>query len=132
MHAYAVNIVIPVEQTITRLKELLAAEKMGVVSEVDIQAVMKNKLDHDMPAYKMLGVCGPGYAKRVLEADADLGAILPCGCVVYETANGTTRVAIRNPDTVSVFSDRPEVKAAMDEARVVLERIIERLAIIEH
>ena len=127
MHAFAVDVALPIDRAIARLKELLALEKLGVVSEVDIQAVMKNKLGHDMPAYIMLGVCGPGYAKRVLDADADLGAILPCGCAVYATAEGKTRIALRHPDTVSAFSGRPEVKAAMDEAGAALRRIVEQL-----
>lgn len=128
MFAFTVDVDLPIELAVARLKELLETEKLGVVSEVDFQAAVKAKLGQEMPAYKLFGVCGPGYAKRVLDADADLGALLPCGCAVFETAEGKTRIALRDPDTVSAYSDNAEVKAAMDEARAALERIAAKLA----
>jgi len=127
MHAFTVDLDLPMEQAIERLKALLATVKMGVVSEVDMQAAMKAKLGHEMPPYKILGICGPGYAKRVLDADADLGAVLPCGCAVFAVDGGKTRIALRNPETVSALSEHTEVKTAMDEARSALEGIARQL-----
>lgn len=128
MYAFTVDLALPMDQAIARLKELLMAEKLGVVSEVDVQAIMKAKLDHDMPAYKMLGICGAGFAKRVLAADANLGALLPCGCAVFDLGGGKTRVALQNPDTVAAATDNTDAKAVMAEARVALEKVAKQLA----
>lgn len=128
MYAFTADVALPVDQAIARLKELLMAEKLGVVSEVDVQAIMKAKLNHDMPAYRMLGVCGPGHARRVLEADANLGAMLPCGCAVFDLGGGKTRIALQNPDTVATVTDNAAVQATMAEARAALERVAQQLA----
>lgn len=128
MYAFTADIDLPMDQAIARLKELLMPEKLGVVSEVDVQAIMKAKLNHDMPAYKMLGVCGPGYAKRVLDADANLGAMLPCGCAVFDLGNGKTRIALQDPNTVAAVTDNEAIKTAMTEARAALERVRAQLA----
>jgi uncharacterized protein (DUF302 family) len=128
MYAFTVDLALPMDQAIARLKELLMAEKLGVVSEVDVQAIMKAKLDHDMPAYKMLGICGAGFARRVLAADVNLGALLPCGCAVFDLGGGKTRVALQNPDTVAAATDNTDAKAVMAEARVALEKVAKQLA----
>lgn len=127
MYALTVEVALPVEQAIEKLKDVLADEKMGVVSEVNVQAIMKAKLDHDIPPYRMIGICGAGYARRVLEADADMGAMLPCSCAVYEVAAGKSRIAIQDPNVVAGVTDKVAIKAAMAEARAALERIIARL-----
>ena len=128
MYAFTLDLALPVDEAIARLKEALMPEKLGVVSEVDVQAIMKAKLGHEIPAYRMLGVCGPGYAKRVLEADADLGAMLPCGCAVYDLGGGRTRIALQDPNTVAAVTDNAETKAAMNEARAALQRVAAALA----
>lgn len=127
MYAFTVDLALPMDQAIARLKELLMPEKLGVVSEVDVQAIFKAKLGVDVPAYKMLGICGPGYAKRVLDIDPDLGAMLPCGCAVSDIGEGKTRIALQDPNTVSAVTDEAGIKAAMDEARVALERVAAQL-----
>lgn len=128
MYAFTVDLALPMDQAIARLKDALTAEKLGVVSEVDVQAIMKVKLDHDMPAYKMLGVCGAGFAKRVLAADANLGALLPCGCAVFDLGGGKTRIALQDPDTVAAATDNADAKAVMAEARAALEKVARQLA----
>ena len=128
MYAFIVDVAMPMDQAIGRLKELLMPEKIGVVSEVDVQAIMKAKLDHDMPAYKILGVCGPKYGKRVLDADPNLGAMLPCGCAVFDIGEGKTRISLQDPNTVAAVSDKPAVKEAISEVRAALERVVAQLA----
>lgn len=128
MYAMTVEVALPIDQTIEKLKEALAAEKMGIVSEVNVQAIMKAKLDHDIPPYRMIGICGAGYARRVLEADADLGAMLPCSCAAYELANGHTRIAVQDPDVVAGVTELAAVKTAMSEARAALTRVVAALS----
>jgi uncharacterized protein (DUF302 family) len=127
MYAMTVEIALPIDQAIEKLKDALTAEKMGVVSEVNVQAIMKAKLDHDIPPYRMIGICGAGYARRVLEADADMGAMLPCSCAAYEVEGGKTRIAIQDPNVVAGVTDKDAIKTAMAEARVALERVVATL-----
>lgn len=127
MYAMTVEIALPIDQAIEKLKDALTEEKMGVVSEVNVQAIMKAKLDHDIPPYRMIGICGAGFARRVLEADADMGAMLPCSCAAYEVAGGKTRIAIQDPDVVAGVTDKAAIKTAMAEARTALERVVAAL-----
>ncbi len=127
MYAFTTELDMPIDQAIEALKQALTTQKMGVVSEVDVQAIMKAKMDHTIPPYRILGICGPGYARRVIEADADMGALLPCGCAVYEVATGKTRIALQNPNTVAAVTDKPAALEAMDEARLALEMVINHL-----
>lgn len=127
MYAFAVELDLAIDQAIEKLKAALATQKMGVVSEVDLQAIMKAKMNHDIAPYKILGICGPGYARRVIESDPDMGALLPCGCAVYESAPGKTRVALQNPNTVAAVTDKTAALEAMTEARVALEQVIGNL-----
>jgi uncharacterized protein (DUF302 family) len=128
MYAFATELDLSIEQAIERLKAALASHKMGIVSEVDVQAIMKAKMNHEIGPYRILGICGPGYARRVIEADADMGALLPCGCAVYESAPGKTRIAMQNPNTVAAVTDKPQALEAMSEARAALEQVIANLA----
>ncbi len=127
MYAMTVELPLSIDDTIEKLKTVLTTEKMGVVSEINVQAIMKAKLDHDIPPYRMIGICGAGFARRVLEADADLGAMLPCSCAVYEVAGGKTRVAIQDPDIVAGVTDKAAVKSTMAEARTALQRVMAAL-----
>lgn len=127
MYAFTAEISVPMDQAIEQLKAALATQKMGVVSEVDVQAIMKAKMNHEIAPYKILGICGPGYARRVIESDPDMGALLPCGCAIYESAPGKTRIALQNPTTVAAVTDKPQALEAMAEARVALEHVISGL-----
>ncbi len=127
MYAHTVELHLPIEQAIDKLKATLADVKMGIVSEVDIQATLKAKLDHDMPPYRLLGICAPGIAKRVLEADRDAGALLPCGCCVYETAPGVTRIALQDPGVVASTAGHPDISAAMAEVQSHISAVLAKL-----
>ena len=128
MYAFTTELALPMEQAMERLKTALAAEKLGVVSEVDVQAIMKTKMNHDIAPYKILGICGPGYARRVIETDPDLGALLPCGCAVYESRPGVTRISVQNPTTVAAVTDKAQAIEAMAEARAILDTVISGLS----
>jgi uncharacterized protein (DUF302 family) len=127
MYAFTLELDLGIDQAIDKLKNALAGQKMGVVSEIDLQAIMKAKMNLDIAPYKILGICGPGYARRVIEADPDMGALLPCGCAVYESAPGKTRLAMQNPNTVAAVTDKAAALEAMAEARQALEQVINSL-----
>lgn len=129
MFAITVDMNMPVEQAIAQLRQSLQKEKMGIVSEIDFQATMKEKLNHSIPPYFLLGICGPGYAKRVIEADPDMGALLPCSCAVFETSTGKSRIAIQHPDVVAAQTDKADIRAAMKEALEALTRVAKELQV---
>jgi uncharacterized protein (DUF302 family) len=127
MYALSVELTQPIDQAIATLKAALAENKMGVVSEVDVQAIMKAKMDHEIAPYRLLGICSPGIAKRALAADRDVGALLPCGCCVYEVAPGTTRICLQTADSIALLAGNAEITAVMSEAQGHLENVIARL-----
>lgn len=127
MYAHIIELALPIDQAIEKLKAALTEAKMGVVSEVDVQAIMKAKIGHDIPPYRLLGVCAPGIAKAVLEADRDAGALLPCGCCVYETAPGNTRIALQDPGAIAKMADNAAITAAMTTAQGHLAGVIAQL-----
>ena len=127
MYAHTVELNLPIDQAIEKFKATLAEAKMGVVSDVDVQAIMKAKINHEIPPYRLLGVCAPGIAKRVLDADRDAGALLPCGCCVYETAPGVTRIAVQDPGVVAATAGHPDISAAMAEAQSHLAGVLAKL-----
>lgn len=128
MYAFSIEVDLPVESAIEKFKTALAQEKMGVVSDIDVAGIMKNKLGHDMPAYRILGACAPGLARRVIEARPDVGAMLPCGVAVFEVAPGRTRFAFQDPDAIAGVVDDPAIAAVAAEARAMLMRVRDALA----
>lgn len=127
MYAHIIELALPIEQAIEKLKAALTEAKMGVVSEVDVQAIMKAKIGHEIPPYRLLGICAPGIAKAVIEADRDAGALLPCGCCVYETAPGNTRIALQDPAAIARLADNAAITATMTIAQDHLAGVLTRL-----
>jgi uncharacterized protein (DUF302 family) len=127
MYAHIIELALPIDQTIEKLKAALTEAKMGVVSEVDVQAIMKAKINHEIPPYRLLGVCAPGIAKAVIEADRNAGALLPCGCCVYETSPGNTTIALQDPGIIAKMADNADITAAMTIAQGHLAGVIAKL-----
>ncbi|MBM4181333.1 MAG: DUF302 domain-containing protein [Betaproteobacteria bacterium] len=128
MFAFTTEVALPFEQAIEKFRQALAEEKMGVVSEIDVQAVMKAKLNHDMPPYRILGACAPGLARRVIESDRDAGSLLPCGVAVMAVDAATTRFAFQDPEIMSAVTDNATMRDTALEAKTMLMRVRDRLA----
>jgi uncharacterized protein (DUF302 family) len=114
---------IPYEQTIERAKEALKAEGFGVLTEIDVQATLKKKLDADFRKYIILGACNPPLAHRALQAELEIGLLLPCNVIVYEEGQGSV-VSAMDPDLMSQVVDNPALAAVAVEARARLVRVI--------
>lgn len=115
-----------VEQVEPEVREALSAEGFGVLTEIDMAATLKAKLDHDMPAYKVLGACSPPLAKQGLEADPLVGALLPCNVVLRQVDDDTVEVAIVDPGAMlQVASDALDPVAA--EAARRIDRVLKAL-----
>jgi uncharacterized protein (DUF302 family) len=114
------------EQTLERVTQALAAEGFGVLSDIDVAATLKKKLGVQTAPYRILGACNPQFAHRALEAEPQIGALLPCNVVVRE-AGGKTTVDIMDPRAVLQLVGRPEVAQIAEEVRGRLERVLAAL-----
>jgi uncharacterized protein (DUF302 family) len=114
------------EQAVTRVTEELAKEGFGVLTEIDVKATLKKKLDIDVPPYRILGACNPQFAHRAMQLEPQIGALLPCNVVVREEG-GETRVEIMDPHAVLQLVGRPEIAQIAGEVRTRLERVLASL-----
>ena len=115
------------DEATRRATEALANEGFGVLTEIDVAATLKKKLGKEMPPYKILGACNPQFAHRALEAEPQIGALLPCNVVVRVDAAGQTVVEIMDPRAVLELVDRPEIGEIASEVRSRLERVLASL-----
>lgn len=127
MYTFSIETSLTVDETIAKLGEALASEKLGIVSDINVAGILKAKLDKDIPAYRILGACQPGLALRAITADPEAGALLPCQIVVQD-AGGKTRVSFMDPAPVLGLANNTEVAAVAADAKPMLQRVAEKLA----
>lgn len=123
---FAKIIGLPFEDAIARTTAELQNEGFGVLTEIDVRAVLKQKLDVDVHNYHILGACHPRFAYEALQAENKIGTMLPCNVVVQETEKGT-EVAAVDPVQSMAAVDNPKLAEIAKEVRERLKRVIERL-----
>ena len=128
MYEFNIELDLPVADVEARLREALLAEQFGIVSDVDVQAIFKATMGTDIPADRILGACNPGLADRVLSAEPNAGALLPCNVVVRDAGGGRTVVSVMDPVAVLGLSSSPAAHAVAAEARARLGRVVAKLA----
>jgi len=115
------------EPALARVTEELQKQGFGVLTEIDVKATMKKKLDAEMRPYRILGACNPTLAHRALTADPQIGLLLPCNVVVREDDSGQVRVEFMDPSAVLVLVDKPEVTRLASEVKQRLEQVMAAL-----
>ena len=127
MYEFNLTLNQPFSEAIETVKGALLEEQLGIVSEVDVQAVFKAKMDKDIPAYRILGACNPKLADRVLTAEPNGGALLPCNVIVRDNGDNRTVVSFMDPEAVLSLSGSHELQLVGKEAKEKLERVVGRL-----
>jgi uncharacterized protein (DUF302 family) len=112
---------------VARVRETLRDEGFGVLTEIDVQATLKEKLGEDVPPYVILGACNPAYAHRALQLEPELGALLPCNVAVYEERDGMTRVSGADPVAMLGVVGRTDLEPIADEIQAKIERALQKL-----
>jgi uncharacterized protein (DUF302 family) len=114
------------EEAINRVTEELKKEGFGVLTTIDVKETLKKKLGVDFDKYIILGACNPPFAYKALQAEYDLGLLLPCNVVVYER-DGKVFVSAFDPMVMTQIIDNPALKEIAQEVRKKLERVIQNV-----
>ena len=115
------------DEAVTRVTEALKTEGFGVLTEIDVKATLKKKLDADFRNYKILGACNPPLAHKALTNELLIGLLLPCNVVVFEENDGTTAVSMADPTELFKIVDKPEMAGMADEVDAKLLKVLEAL-----
>ncbi len=124
-----VHLAAPYEAAVEQVTAALKEQGFGVLTEIDVKATMKKKLDVDFKKYVILGACNPPLAHRALSAELAIGLLLPCNVIVYEDeVQGGSVVSLVDPIAMLGFVDNPDLAPVAQEARVRLEKVAAVLA----
>jgi uncharacterized protein (DUF302 family) len=125
--AFRTKLGLPYEEAIEKVTAALKQEGFGVLTEIDVKATLKKKIDADFRKYAILGACNPPLAYRALSADLEIGLLLPCNVIVYEEDGGSV-VSIVDPISLLSMVANPHLQPVADEARARLGRVAQALA----
>ncbi len=117
----------PVAEVVPKVKEALKTQGFGTLTEIDMQATLKEKIGAEVQPYVILGACNPRLAHRALELEPDVGLLLPCN-VVVRTHEGRTIVSALDPEIIAEMADHPGLKAIAEEATRLLDAALESLS----
>lgn len=126
-YGFGKNVACAFDDAVNRVTAALQAEGFGILSDIDVAATLKKKLDRDIPPYRILGACNPPLALRAIEAEPSIGLLLPCNVVVRQDADGQVRVEFMDTDAVLKLVGKPAIAALASEVRQRLQRVMRAL-----
>jgi uncharacterized protein (DUF302 family) len=127
-YGFKKTVALSVEDADLRLRDELKKEGFGILTEIDVKAVLKEKLDVDFRPYKILGACNPSLAHQALSSETDIGLLLPCNVIVYKgEEEGTSVVGVLDPKVQLGITGRSDIDHLADEVRSRLERVLAAL-----
>ncbi len=127
MYGFKTSIEGGFDNVLAQVTEELKKEGFGILSDIDVQATLKAKLGVDSAPYRILGACNPPYAHRALEADPDLGLLLPCNVIVRDSNDGSVVVGFMDPEAVLDIVDNEQVTTIGKEIRAKLQKVRDAL-----
>jgi uncharacterized protein (DUF302 family) len=116
------------EDAISKVTDALKGEGFGVLTEIDVKATLKKKLDADFRKYVILGACNPPYAHKTLQSDLDVGLLLPCNVIVYETDDQKAYVSALNPVSALGVIKSEEIREIAEEVSAKLKTVTDKVA----
>ncbi len=125
-YGYSKKINLSFDKAVEKIKENLSKEGFGVLTEIDVKATMKKKLDVDYENYLILGACNPGFAHKALQFEKEIGLLLPCNVIVYEDS-GVTNVSAILPSIAMGMIDAKDICTLALEVEEKLKKVIDTL-----
>jgi uncharacterized protein (DUF302 family) len=125
-YAFRTRLDLPYEQAVEKVTAALKEEGFGVLTEIDVKATLKKKLNADFRKYLILGACNPPLAHQALNTELEIGLLLPCNVIVYEEDGGSV-VSIVDPLSMLGVVENPDLDFVAQEARIRLQRVIEAI-----
>ena len=126
-YGFGRSVAMSFDEALAKVIAELQKEGFGVLTEIDVAATLKKKLDHTIPPYRILGACNPAFAKRALTAEPSIGLLLPCNVVVRQDAAGAVQVEFLDPGMMGQMTDNADVGPVGIEVREKLQRVMRAL-----
>ena len=126
-YVFGKRVSLPFDEAVQRITEELAKVGFGVLTEIDVQATMNKKLGQEMPPYRILGACNPGFASRAIAAEPQIGALLPCNVVVRQDAASGVHIEVMDPSVILTLVDHKDMALIAAEVRQKLEQALAKV-----
>lgn len=126
-YGFSKKLNIPYDQAVDKATAALKEEGFGVLTEIDVKATLKKKLDVDFRRYVILGACNPPFAYKALSAELEIGLLLPCNVIVYEAEDGGSVVSAMNPMAALGVVENPAMKDIAEQVTEKIKRAVANL-----
>ena len=124
---FSTTLKLPFDEAVARTTEVLKKHGFGVLTEIDVQATLRNKLGAELRPYRILGACNPQMAYRALQAEEKIGTMLPCNVVVQQREDGAVEVAAVDPIASMQAIDNPSLAETAKQVQQMLKAVVEEL-----